>query len=132
MTDERRARANWPHDVPDAAELVEAVRDFLADGLAPRVEGRDRFLLRVAANALSIAAREIAAGPDDAAAHAAALQALGVDSEAALSEAIRAGGLDDRRPELAESLWLTTLAKLTVANPKYRDGSLEGAARADT
>ena len=125
MTAERVARTNWPHDVPDARELVEAVRDYLADDLGPRAEGRDRFLLRVAANALSIAARELAALPADAVEHAARLADLGVESEAALSAAIRAGTLDHRGSELADALWATTLAKLAVANPGYRDESLE-------
>ncbi len=118
-------RENWPHDVPDAGELVEAVRDYLQDDLGPRAEGRDRFILRVAANALSIAAREIASLPADAVAYSARLDALGVESEHALSDAIQAGDFDDRRPELAESLWATTLAKLAVANPAYRDESIE-------
>jgi uncharacterized protein DUF6285 len=126
MTDERSPRANWPHDVPDARELVEAVRDYLADDLGPRAEGRDRFMLRVAANALSIAAREIEAQPADAAAHRERLAALGVDSELALSQAIRDGAFDGRRGELAAALWQTTVAKLAVANPRYRDESLEG------
>ncbi|MFT7611047.1 MAG: hypothetical protein ACI9MX_004140 [Candidatus Aldehydirespiratoraceae bacterium] len=123
---ERSPRSNWPHDVPDARELVEAVRDYLADDLGPRAEGRDRFLLRVAANALSIAARELAAMPEDAEAHSTRLAAFDVASEQELSDLIRSGGLDDRRPELAAALWETTLAKLAVANPKYRDESLEG------
>lgn len=118
-------RTNWPHDVPSAAELVAAVRDYLADDLGPRSEGRDRFLLRVAVNALAIAAREIDALPADAAAHAAMLAEFDVESEADLSAAIREGDLDDRRGELASALWLTTLAKLAVANPGYRDESLE-------
>ena len=118
-------RSNWPHDVPDARELVEAVRDYLQDDLGPRTEGRDRFILRVAANALSIAAREIAALPADAAAHAERLAALGVESEQALSTAISDGSLDDRRADLADVLWATTLDKLAVANPGYRDESIE-------
>ena len=120
-------RRNWPHDVPDAGELVEAVRDYLQDDLGPRAEGRDRFILRVAANALSIAAREIAALPADAIAHAERLAAFGVDSEQALCDAIRSGGLDGRLDELAASLWVTTLDKLAVANPNYRDQSTEPA-----
>jgi hypothetical protein len=123
---ERSPRTNWPHDVPDARELVEAVRDYLADDLGPRAEGRDRFLLRVAANALSIAARELAAMPEDAEAHAERLAVFDVASEQELSDLIRSGGLDDRRSELAAALWETTLAKLAVANPNYRDESLEG------
>lgn len=125
MSDERSPRVNWPHDVPDARELVEAVRDYLETDLGPRAEGRDRFMLRVAVNALSIAAREIESQPDDAAAHAERLATFGVESEQALAEAIRGGALDDRRSDLAEALWATTLAKLAVANPKYRDVALE-------
>jgi len=123
---ERPPRTNWPHDVPDARELVEAVRDYLADDLGPRAEGRDRFLLRVAANALSIAARELAAMPEDSDTHAERLAMFDVASEQKLSDLIRSGGLDDRRPELAAALWETTLSKLAVANPNYRDTSLEG------
>ncbi|MDW3218920.1 MAG: DUF6285 domain-containing protein [Acidimicrobiales bacterium] len=125
MTDRPPPRDNWPHDVPSAAELVAAVRTYLADDLGPRSEGRDRFLLRVAANALAIAEREISALPEDAAAHAEMLAAFGVASEADLSAAIRAGSLDARHAELAAALWTTTLAKLAVANPRYRDPSLE-------
>ncbi len=125
MTDPRSPRHNWPHDVPDAHELVVAVHDYLVDDLGPRVEGRDRFMLRVAANALAIAGREIEALPVDAVAHAARLVPFGVGSEQELCELLRAGGLDDRRAELAEALWATTLDKLAVANPGYRDESIE-------
>lgn len=125
MTERSPPRANWPHDVPSAAELIAAVRDYLVDDLGPRSDGRDRFLLRVAANALSIAEREIEALPVDAPAHAAMLASFGAASESELSAAIRSGALDDRTAELAAALWETTLAKLAVTNPAYRDGSLE-------
>ena len=125
MSEQPKSRDNWPHDVPDARELVEAVRDYLRDDLGPRTEGRDRFVLRVAANALSIAAREIDALPADGRAHAERLAALGVESEAALSDAISDGVPDDRRAEVVDALWATTLEKLAVANPDYRDPSLE-------
>lgn len=122
---ERRPRTNWPHDVPDAHELVEAVRRYLADDLGPRAEGRDRFLLRVAANALGIVAREIELGPAHRAAHAERLAGFGVIAEADLCEAIRNGDLDDRAADLARALWATTLDKLAVANPRYRDEAAE-------
>ena len=122
---ERRPRTNWPHDAPDAAELVEAVRDYLADDLGPRATGRDRWMVRIAANALTIAARELDTGAADAAAHTQRLAAFDVDSDQALAQAIRSGGLDDRRAELARSLWATTLDKLAVANPGYRDPASE-------
>lgn len=120
-----KARSNWPHDAPDAAELVEAVRDYLADDLGPRAEGRDRWMVRIAANALTIAARELESAATDAAAHADRLAALGVADEQALALAIRDGALDDRRSELTRLLWATTLDKLAVANPGYRDVAAE-------
>lgn len=118
-------RANWPHDRPGPSELVEAVRAYLADDVGPRSEGRDRFLLRVAANALAIAGRELASGPADAASHSERLAVLGVTSEAELAEAVREGEFDDRWGELTEVLWATTLDKLAVANPRYRDEAAE-------
>ena len=118
-------RANQPHDRPGPSELIDAVRAHLADDLGPRSEGRDRFLLRVAANALAIAGRELSSGPADAAAHAERLAGLGVTSEAELAEAVRGGGFDDRWGELIEVLWATTLDKLAVANPRYRDEAAE-------
>ena len=124
-------RTNWPHDAPDAAELIEAVRDYLHHDLGPRATGRDRWMVRIAANALTIAARELEHGTRDAAAHAARLATFGVDTDEALGAAIRAGHLDDRRTELARSLWTTTLDKLAVANPGYRDPAAEPPTIAD-
>ena len=100
------------------------MRDYLSDDLGPRAEGRDRWMLRIAANALAIAAREARSAPQDRAAHAERLGSLGVSSEQELAQAIRNGLLDDRRVELAEALWATTLDKLAVANPSYREDSL--------
>lgn len=125
MTGTERGRDNWPHDSPDARDLVQAVRDYLAEDLGPRAEGGDRWYLRIAANALTIASREMELGPTQAEAHAARLADLGVDSEAALAEAIRTGVFDDRRVELTRALWATTLDKLAVANPTYRDREAE-------
>lgn len=125
MNDPAPLRDNEPHDSPDARGLVEAVRDFLADDLGPRAEGRDRWYLRIAANALTIAARELEHGSADAAAHATRLEALGVADDRGLARAVRTGELDDRRAELTRALWATTLDKLAVANPTYRDPTAE-------
>lgn len=108
-----------PHDVPDARELVEAVRDYLADDLLARADGRDRWLVRIAANALSIAERELRLGPEHATAHAARLAALGYLDDAAFAAAIRRGALDDRWSEVEAALWNTVADKLAVANPTY-------------
>lgn len=123
MSTDQELPRDWPHDLPDAHELLMTVRAYLADDLGPRAEGRDRWLLRIAANALTIAAREMRSSATDRAAHVARLAALGVQSESQLAEAIRNGAFDDRRAELAEALWATTLDKLAVANPSYGDDS---------
>jgi Domain of unknown function (DUF6285) len=110
-----------PHDAPTAAELVEAVREFLEGDVMAATEGRVRFHARVAARVLAIVERELAAGPAPAEAHAARLAALGVADEAALAAAIRSGRLDDRWDEVAAAVRATVADKLAVANPDYAD-----------
>jgi Domain of unknown function (DUF6285) len=110
-----------PHDVPTAAQLVEAVREFLEGDVAAATEGRVRFHVRVAANVCAIVERELALGPAQAAAAGERLAALGVADDAALAAAIRAGDLDDRYAEVAAAVRQTVWDKLLVANPKYLD-----------
>jgi hypothetical protein len=110
-----------PHDRPTAAELVEAVREFLEGSVMPAVEGRVRFHTRVAVNALGMVERELALGPEQAEAHARRLAALGVADEADLAAAIRTGRFDDRYHEVKAAVWATVKDKLRVANPKYLD-----------
>jgi aminoglycoside phosphotransferase (APT) family kinase protein len=52
-----------PFGRPTAAELIEAVREFLADEVMPATPGTLAFHARVAANVLGIVARELATGP---------------------------------------------------------------------
>ena len=108
-----------PHDLPTAAQLVEAVREFLERDVMDATEGRVQFHTRVAVNALNMVQRELDLGPAQADAHQAALERLGVDDEAALAAAIRDGRLDDRRAEVVEVLRQTVRAKLEVSNPRY-------------
>ena len=112
-----------PHDVPTAAQLVEAVREFLERDVMEATDGRVRFHTRVAVNALNMVQRELEVGAEQAAAHRAALDRLGVSDEAALAAAIRNGDLDDRRDEVLEVLRATVRAKLEVANPRYLGAS---------
>ena len=51
-------------NLPQTQELIGAVRGHLLDGVAPVFQGADKFLIRVAVNALAIAERELALGPD--------------------------------------------------------------------
>ena len=103
-----------PHDRPTAAELVEAVREWIASDAPPNA-----FHARVAANMLAMVERELALGPDQAEAHRTRLDRLGVTDDAELSAAIRSGALDDRVDEVRELVWASVRDKLAVANPRY-------------
>ncbi len=110
-----------PHDVPTAAQLVEAVREFLEGDVSAATEGRVRFHARVAANVCAIVERELALGPAQAEAAAERLAAFGVADDAELAAAIRRGDLDDRWAEVSAAVRETVRDKLLVANPKYLD-----------
>jgi hypothetical protein len=122
-------------DRPEAAELLDAVAEFLVADLRESVPAEKRFLVLVAANVCAVVAREIRAGgapsrqdlalfrellgdggsePDaehlDAEARAAAAE---------LARRIRAGELDDRLQETAERLVEHVRRKLDVARPGY-------------
>jgi len=52
-----------PYGRPTAAELLEAVREYLTDQVMPATPGQLAFHARVAANALAIVGRELELGP---------------------------------------------------------------------
>ena len=108
-----------PHDVPTAAGLVEAVREWVEGDAREATTGRVQFHTRVVANVLAMVERELASGPAMAGAHAERLAALGVASEQELADRIKAGEwpTDDR--ELLDAVRQTVVDKLAVANPKY-------------
>jgi len=107
------------YDRPDALELIDAVRDFLAEEVVGAVEGQLAFHVRVAANALGIAARELRAAPVSTAAHANRLARFGCADDHELVAAIRSGELDDRHAELGAELRRMVWDKIQVANPRY-------------
>jgi aminoglycoside phosphotransferase (APT) family kinase protein len=107
-----------PFGRPTAAELVEAVREYL-DALMERSADGPRFEARVARNALGIAERELLLGPAFAADHAARLADLGFSDDAALAAALRAGALDDEWESVAPPLAASARDQLLVANPAY-------------
>ena len=108
-----------PHDIPSAAALLDAVREFLEVEVLPVTEGRVRFHVRVATNVVAMVARELVLGPDQAAAHAARLDNLGVNSDAELAASVRSGALDARADEVRAAVRATVADKLAVANPGY-------------
>ncbi len=112
-------------DRPTATELVEAVREFLADDISPTLDGRLAFHLRVALNVLDVVARELTLGPGiDADQHDRLVALLGHDGdtttlEAELASAIRAGDVDERDAAVLDHVRATVREKLLVTNPKY-------------
>ena len=108
-----------PHDVPNASELIESVREWIERDVMSSTEGRLKFHARVAANVLAIVERELALGPDQAIAHRGRLEQLGVASDAELAASIRDGGFVDRGDELRGLLRESVEDKLRVANPRY-------------
>ena len=108
-----------PHDAPDAAELLAAVREWIDRELIPATDGRLRFHARVASNVLGMVGREIELGAAQAVAHQGRLAQLGVADDAELAAAIRRREFDGRQSELLALLTDTVLDKLAVANPGY-------------
>ncbi len=108
-----------PHDAPSAAQLVEAVREFLEHDVRDATEGRVRFHARVAANVLAMIERELADGGRQHTEHRDRLRSVGVADDAELAAAIRSGAIELGSVGLGEALWEATLAKVRVANPDY-------------
>jgi hypothetical protein len=111
-----------PHDRPTAAELVEAVREFLERDVMGATEGRVQFHARVATNALRMVERELAEGSAMEAEHRQRLDRLGVADDRELSRAIRDGVLDDRWPDVQRIVFEAVVEKLRVANPDHLEG----------
>jgi Domain of unknown function (DUF6285) len=112
-------------DRPTAAELLEAIREFLEHDVMPATEGRVQFHTRVAVNALGMLERELSLGPELDAADGVRLGAL-LDHDAdlpvltaELAGRIRDGSLDDRRAEVIATVRESVRAKLLVSNPGY-------------
>jgi Domain of unknown function (DUF6285) len=96
-------------DRPTAAELVEAVSEFLSEEVLPAAtDHRLKFRTLVALNALAIATRELNAASNS--------LLLGTEALRDLAERIRAGDVDDATlPLLKEHV----AAKLRISNPAY-------------
>lgn len=112
-------------DQPTMRELVEAVRDFLEQKAMPELKGHTAFHARVAANALSIVARELEMGPGSAAnEHARLRKLLGRDGtleelNRELCKRIRSGAFGLDTPGLADHLAVTTREKVRIDQPGY-------------
>jgi Domain of unknown function (DUF6285) len=96
------------HDRPTPAELLEAVREFLADEILPILDDhRLKFRTLVAMNGLGIAQRQLEATEDT---------GLYESELAELARRIRAGDVpDDALPRLRAHVE----AKLRISSPSY-------------
>ena len=118
-----------PDDRPTAAELVDAVTEFLERDLQPALVGRLAFHTRVAVNALRIVRREMELGPQLDTVRNDGLRALlGTDPDDAttareleteVARRIRDGSLDHHRPELVAHLRATLRLQLDIVHPGY-------------
>jgi len=114
-------------DRPTAAELLEAVREFVERDVMghDEIPSRVAFHARVAVNVLGIVERELTLGPElDAAERERLAALLGHDSRledltAELARRIRDGSLDDRRAAVVAHVRESVRAKLLIANPGY-------------
>ena len=112
-------------DQPAPAEILAAVAVFLKTVSGPELAPHTAFQLRVAANALELAGRDMTLSPAQDAAELARLTALLgqtgslLDLNTELARRLDAGEADLTTPGVAEHLWATTLAKLAVDQPNY-------------
>lgn len=110
--------------LPSAAELIEAVAEFLERDLLPTLDGRQKFNTRVSVNALRIARRELDQ-PAPASPKAGLQSLLGAPDAPLetllleLAARIRAGDFTEDDPRLLALLRAHTLARLAVDSPKY-------------
>ena len=108
-----------PHDRPTAAELLEALHEWMERDLLPGVDGRLQFHTRVAVNMIDIIRRELELGPDQEVRHQEVLASFGMNDDAELAAAIRDGGFDSNLVEVLNRLRPVVEDKVLVANPRY-------------
>ena len=112
-------------DRPSAAELLDAVREFLQRDILPSSEGRVAFHVRVALNALTIVERELVLGPEiDEGMHSRLVALLDEDAPLRelverLAEGIREGAFEDRGDEVLDATRELVRAKLQITNARY-------------
>jgi hypothetical protein len=118
-------------ELPRSDELLTGVRDFLRNDLASKLQGRDGFLARVAANSIDIVLRELELGEDAQAWEQQALYALLgraggsiFDMRAMLCAAIRGRDIDLKRQDLRAYLRDSVLAQVMIDQPGY-PGAIE-------
>ena len=108
-----------PFGRPTAAELVEAVREYVEGNVMEKSEGGARFQARIARNVLAVVERELQLGPALARDHRDRVRELGFDGDRALAVAIRSGACDSGWTAVGTALAMSARDQLLVANPSY-------------
>lgn len=113
-------------DLPGNSALLKAVEDFIQQDVMPSAEAATAFRARVAVNVLGMVRRHLEqAAQDHALREREQLQALtgkkgtmgGLTAE--VCRLIASGELTADDPRLRDYLWLTTLHKVAVDQPRY-------------
>lgn len=110
-------------ELPTSAELVNSVRTHLKTSVLERLDGADKFLLRVAMNSLAIAERELQLTPTLESEELGRLMALVGEGELAelrwrLVHALRSGEFPNDSC-LYEHLRLSVAGRLSIDQPTY-------------
>jgi hypothetical protein len=117
---------------PTAAELLDAVREFLERDVLPALAADVRFQCRVAINVLATVRRELELAPEFEARERDRLRALLGDTDARssldalnrrLARAIREGASDLDPAALTDHLRRTIRETLQINNPRWLDES---------
>ncbi|SES90553.1 hypothetical protein SAMN04487962_102260 [Marinobacter segnicrescens] len=113
-------------DLPDNTALLASVEAFLKDEVMPQLDAAGAFRARVSTNVLGMVRRHLEqAGRDGVHDERELLtQLIGkkgtlAGQTAELCQLIASGNLTPDDPRLRDYLWLTTLAKVGVDQPKY-------------
>lgn len=112
-------------DLPKSVEIIDVVAEFIRTKLLPQLEGHSAFHAMVAANALDIVKRELEMAPQANQDEKKRLTAL-LSTEGSLDtlnrslcKQIESGDITLDTEGLKDHLWKTTLAKLSIDQPKY-------------
>lgn len=112
-------------DHPSAFDVLGQAITYLRDGVAPRLEAREQFELRVTISALQLVQRTLAHQAASDAAEASRLAALlgeagDLDTlNRRLAAAIKNGALTLAAPGVAAHLRATAMEKLAIDQPTY-------------
>ena len=108
-----------PHDAPTAAQLIEAVREWLERDVAASTEGRLKFHARVAVNVLAIVERELELGGRRRQHTRGPARTVGrAPTTPSSPPAIRRHEFDDRLDEVRELLLSSVIDKLLGRQPE--------------